>query len=223
MAHISNNIVTLLFADDSNLFIENKNLINLQQQVNSELPKLVEWLCTNRLSLNIKKTHLMIFRPKKTKDIPNIVIKIDNQILEIVKNTKFLGVIIDNGLTWKDHALMISKKIVKTIGILSLARRNLNQKTVIQLYYSFVYPYLNYCNLAWGNAPDTLWSIYRNQKIAIRIIANIPRISSSIAFCKTHKILRLPEIYTQAAGLFMYKYKSGLLPAIFTNFFYEEY
>ena len=91
---------------------------------------------------------------------------------------------------------------------------------MIQLYYAFVFPHLYYCNLAWGNAAETvLWPIYKNQKIALRIISSTPRRNSTIEFCKKHHIFRLPDIHNNAIGMFMYKYNRGLLPQIFLNFF----
>jgi hypothetical protein len=211
---------SLLFADDSNVFTSGPNLDPLQKNINLEMPKLVEWLSTNRLSLNIGKTHLMIFGAKKSLSNNNINIKINNQALEIVTHSKFLGIMIDNKLSWKEHALYTSKKLSKSIARLSLAKKYLNKTTMIQLYYSFIFPYLYYCNLAWGNAADTiLWPIFRNQKLALRIISNTPRRSSTIDFCKNNQIFRLPDIHKFAIGLFMFKYKQGLLPEIFSNFF----
>ena len=95
---------------------------------------------------------------------------------------------------------------------------------MLQLYYSFIYPYLHYCNLSWGNAPDIiLWPVLKNQKIALRIISNTPRRSSTLPYCKKHSILRLPEIYQNSVGIFMYKYQSGLLPEIFNDFFSKNH
>ena len=94
---------------------------------------------------------------------------------------------------------------------------------MLQLYYSFVFPYLHYCNLAWGNAHDsTLWPIFRNQKIALRIISNTPRRFSTIKFCKDNLVMRLPEIYQNSVGLFMFKFTHGLLPDIFSSFFIQN-
>ena len=59
-----------------------------------------------------------------------------------VSNTKLLGVIIDSKLNWSDHITYIKNKISKSIGILTKIRRFLNKKTVRNLYFSFVYPYL---------------------------------------------------------------------------------
>ena len=113
--------------------------------------------------------------------------------------------------------------MAKSIGILSLARQTLNRKTLIQIYYSFIYPYLLYCNLIWGKAADThLWPIFKLQKMAIRIIHNIPRRTSTIEYFHLSKILRVPEIHTFTIGMFMHSYKQGKLPSIFDNFFREN-
>ena len=140
--------------------------------------------------------------------------------LEQVKTTKFLGVILDSGLTWKPHIHSLSNKVAKSIGIISLARKTLSQKTLIQLYYSFVFPYLSYCTPIWGNTADSsLWPIYRLQKISIRIIGGISRGSSSRPFCKKFYILHLPEIYKLSIAIFMFKYHNSILPATFNNLF----
>ena len=100
-------------------------------------------------------------------------IKIDGEILEIIEETKCLGIIVDCEINWKKHIYYTSKKIAKAIGILSKTKQFLNKKTLLQMYYSFIYPYLIYGNIIWGNATAiTLWPIFKLQKIAIRIITN---------------------------------------------------
>jgi hypothetical protein len=71
------------------LFTDSPNLLELQTKINDEMPKLVDWLSANRLSLNIGTTHLMIFSPKKH-PTPNIEIYINGKALDIVTKTKFL-------------------------------------------------------------------------------------------------------------------------------------
>jgi hypothetical protein len=98
-------LTPVLFADDSNLVATGSNLQEIETNVNMELPKLLEWLKSNRLSLNIKKTHVMVFGNKNNKitkeNQPKIVI--DGETLEIVTETKFLGVYLDSALNWKKH------------------------------------------------------------------------------------------------------------------------
>ena len=65
IASVSSILLSTLFADDTTLFYSSKNLQELSDVVNNELSKMIEWLNANRLSLNIDKTHFMIFRPSK--------------------------------------------------------------------------------------------------------------------------------------------------------------
>ena len=140
------------FADDSNLFLNGKDIIQLEQELNEILANISEWLKVNKLSLNVKKTHYMIFSNKKAKERPSIQLKIDGETLSEVKKTKFLGVVIDNKLSWKDHVNYISGKIARGIGILIKARKFINKDALVTLYYSFIYPYLLYCNHIWGSS-----------------------------------------------------------------------
>jgi hypothetical protein len=217
---IFGNLNTILFADDSNLIVNGKSLAEIEQKINADIPLLTSWLQTNRLSLNLSKTHLMIFG-KKQKNQENLITTIiDGTKIDIADQTKFLGIILDNGLTWKYHLSQLSKKISKSIGILSKARRLLNKQTLTQLYYSFLYPYLTYCNIIWGNANDNLlWPIFRTQKRAIIIIGNIKRRESTKAMFLSLGILRLPDIYIFSVLLFVYKYKNNLLPPVFNSFY----
>jgi hypothetical protein len=223
LSPIFNHFQTILFADDSNLIVKGKTISEIEQKINLDIPLLTSWLQTNRLSLNVAKTHIMVFG-KKTKNEENTISTyIEGTQLEVVTHTKFLGVILDNGLTWKQHAFYLSNKISKSIGILSRARQFLNKSILRQLYYAFLYPYLTYCSLIWGHASDNiLWPIFRTQKRAIRIIENIKRRNSTKEAFKSHRLLRLPDIYKYSVLIFVYKYKNGLLPDIFNGFYIEN-
>ena len=98
-----------LFADDTNIVYADNNLKSLDDIVNLELRKLCDWLTTNKLTLNIKKTNFVIFCPAQRKLTfqPNITI-FDNDknkyiSLERKESVKYLGIFIDQNLTWKHH------------------------------------------------------------------------------------------------------------------------
>jgi hypothetical protein len=163
---------------------------------------------------------LLSSAPPRKLNSHDINIQIEGWTLEIVKTTKFLGLILDSGLSWKNHIQHITTKIAKSIGILSLAKQTLTQKSLIQLYYAFVFPY---CTVIWGkNHDSTIWPIFRLQKNSLRIIGNIPRRQSLKPFCKTQKLLRFPDIYTYSVCIFMYYYTNSLLPDTFKNLFHEN-
>ena len=75
----------------------------------------------------------------------------DGITLERGTITKFLGVFIDENITWKYHINKISAKICKSISILYRARLIILRKQLNQLYFSFVHSYLRYENIAWGS------------------------------------------------------------------------
>ena len=88
-----------------------------------------------------------------------------------VKYTKYLGIYIDEELSWKYHINHIASKISKMTGIMAKARYHLTSKILLTLYHIMIYPYLNYCNIIWGSTyPTRLHSIYKIQKKIVRIM-----------------------------------------------------
>ena len=154
----------------------NSNFDRLITVVNAELEILADWFKASRLSLNIKKTNYMLFGHKKPPPdsvfSSNFCLKIDNQSISAVNETKFLGVVIDQKLTWSNHINYISAKVSKSLFILNRLVNKFNMKSLLSIYYSLVYPHLNYCNLIWGNASKSLiHDLFLLQKRAIRIVS----------------------------------------------------
>ena len=114
--------------------------------MNVEMAKVIEWLRINKLSLNLKKTHFMLFRRRRARISLDTDLVIDGVKIDMVNKTKFLGVIIDPHLTFSSHILYIKGKVARGVGILNKCKRYLDASTLTTLYYSFLYPYLNYCN-----------------------------------------------------------------------------
>ena len=104
------------------MFMSSKDVHSLQTVINKELTLVSKWLKVNKLSLNIKKTHFMIFS-NKSDVCGQIDIRIDGEPIQAVGKTKFLGVIIDKNLTWKDHVLCVSFKIARGLGMIIKARK----------------------------------------------------------------------------------------------------
>ena len=195
----------VLFADDSNLFISDKNPNHVQQMINDELKDIVIWLRVNKLSLNIYKTHYMLFSNKNIAQ-PNITIEIDNQPITCVTKTKCLGVIIDNKLSWKEHISHVCGNAAKGVGIISKVRKYVNKSTLLELYYSFIYPYLTYCNHVWGLSCNSYMNaLVKLQKRAVRIISGVhPRTPTDPLFTNL-KLLKCDEINKFLIGRFMYR------------------
>ena len=119
---VCKNIIPVLFADDTNLFSSGLDATGIQDGVNHDLAIITEWLKANKLSLNIKKTHYMCFSAKN-KVKPDISFKIDGEIIAEVTSSKFLGVIIDDKLNWKDHVSFVCRKVARGLGIIIKVRK----------------------------------------------------------------------------------------------------
>ena len=170
LANICRNTLPFLFADDTNLFISGSNLPQIEEMLNQELQKISLWLKVNKLSLNIKKTHYMLFTNKRSTK-PCISVDIDGHSIDAVEYTRFLGIDIDNKLNWKKHIAYISGKLSRGIGIILKARKILNSDAPKTMYYTFIYPFFSYCNHVCGNAHDfNLYPLVMLQKRIIRII-----------------------------------------------------
>ena len=220
LASICNQIFPVMYADDSNLFVEGSDITVLQNIMNRELIKVSRWLKLNKLSLNIDKTHFMIFkrRRKLVESVPDIYI--DANSIHQVSKTKFLGVYIDENLSWHAHINYISGKISRGIGVLKKAKRYLNNTTLHLLYYTFIYPYLGYCNIVWGNTYSTYLSkLQILQTKIVRLIANLGfRAHTSDSFKKL-RILKCRNIHNYQLGQFIYKPKNNEFPPLFNYLF----
>ena len=142
----------IIFADVTNILFSHRDPEKLEKFINNELKKISNWFKFNKLSLNIDKTNFMIFKNKHS-DKPdlNFKIEIDDKNIDKVEVTKFLGILIDNNLSWKSHTSHISKIVSKYNGIIRKIRPYLHQDSLLSLYNTLVLPYLSYCTLAWGD------------------------------------------------------------------------
>ena len=89
----------------------------------------------------------MVFRPRQRRQTLDLSIKIDKNDIECVKETVFLGVILDEHLSWKPHILNVSRKISKSIGIIYKSSFCLPKTSLRSLYYSLVWGSTYHSNL----------------------------------------------------------------------------
>jgi hypothetical protein len=220
IVNVSKIIFPILFADDTNVFVSGKVIKDMIKIINVELEKLSIWLSANRLSLNVKKTHSMLFRNKQKAYQCLNEIKIMGNAIENVSQTKFLGVILDCHLDFSKHISYIKGKIAKGIGIICKAKVFVNKNTLINLYNSFILPYLNYCNEIWGSTYNChLDCIFKLQKRVVRIITSSTTLQNSDELFSKLKLLKLSQLYVYNIGIFMFKFYHNLLPQIFNDIF----
>ena len=164
-------ISVILFADDTNVLYSHTCLKTLNEILQIERKKITNWLNVNKLSLNTTKTKFILFRSGNKKSKHDLNISINEENIKQVKNITFLGFVIDEFLTWRDHIDMISKKIIKCAAIISRIRHFTNLNSLKLIYYALVYPYLTYGNLIWGNAYKShIQKLVNIQKKVVRLM-----------------------------------------------------
>ena len=148
-----------IFADDTNVFASARDLKTLEKIVNSELKKVKIWCDVNRLSINFSKTNFMIIKsPKKKDDQVNVNIESADgtiNVLQRKQKIKYLGVLLDETMSFNHHISYICTRIARNNGIMSKLRHYLTLSQMKQMYYSLIYPYISYAILAWGSAYKT--------------------------------------------------------------------
>ena len=138
------------------MFYSNKNLKELEQIINEELKKVSDWLDVNKLSLNVTKSNFVMFHSPEKKISFSLNIYVNDKLLQERACIKYLGVMIDTNLRWKEHVNYLSKKIKRSIGLLSKIRYYVDLSCLFKLYYTLVYPFLIYGLVAWGNTYQTI-------------------------------------------------------------------
>ena len=165
----------------------------------------------------------MVFKPRQKRSICNIRINIDNQNIVKVKQTDFLGVILDENLNWKSEISHVANKVAKSIGIISRCSFFLPKSSLRMLYYSLIYPYFCYCNIVWASTYKTnLRRLVILQKRIIRIINKSHFNAHTDPIFKDLGILKFNDIHLLQLGQFMYSCKNSFLPPKFNNNFSQS-
>ena len=136
----------ILFADDTCLLVTEDNSQTLRNTITDELNRLSIWCSAYKLTINLSKMSVLFIPPKLTMNSnfsPFRLSSNDNPINN-VSSTKYLGVFIDNILNFKEHILTLENKIARSVGILSKVRYNFPLKTLLQLYHALIHPLLTY-------------------------------------------------------------------------------
>ena len=161
----------ILFADYTNITYSETDIVSLTRIAITELNLISTWILANKLSLNVEKTQFLVFAGNKSCNV-NISIELCNKIMHISFSIRYLGKLIKQQLVWLDHISHIQSKLSKSSGIPHILKHLLLLDTLTTLFYTLIYPYLQYYNVVWEMADkSTTNSLLLLQKRITRIIA----------------------------------------------------
>ena len=171
IAASSSKLSFYLFADDTTIFFSHKDLDTVEKTLNDELIHVSDWLVANKLSLNVKKSNVLLFRGKNSKISRNINIVINGTQAEEKQDAKYLGVMLDNKLSYSCHIKHVKAKITKGNAILYKIRKYVPNSSLVNSYHAFIHSHINYGLNVWGQASKTqLAQVERQQRKSIRIM-----------------------------------------------------
>jgi len=202
-----------LFADDTTIQCSGDEMQELFNIFNKELTKISDWFSSNHLSVHPGKTKFIIFGHKGP--TPNL--NLNGHTLERIweggetKSFKFLGLLIDEGLTWKHHANYIHQKMNKTMFHLIRLRQQLSQQHKILIFNSLLKPHMEYGLQVWGHTKYTI-NIEKTLKKALRIITGKNKYAHSEPLFKTNNILKFNDLYKLKVLGSLHAMKNGDTP-----------
>ena len=166
--------------------------------------------------INLTKTNYIVFHTNycNNKDIlNNVTLSIESVPMNKVNTVNFLGVHIQSNMSWDVHITNVSNKVSKCIGILYKLKHVLPQSTLLLLYNTFLYPYLNYCIIVWGNHNKTRMDLlHKLQKKALRICTGSHYLSHSAPIFKELNTLNIFDIYTYNIAILGFYFFKNMLP-----------
>ena len=200
-----------LFADDTCLFLSHKDVNVIQSTLDTELPKVNDWLVANKLSLNTKKTKAMVFRHKNKSPKPLVKIMLNGIHIEEVSSMKYLGIILDHKLTFKEHTDHIKNKIIKANRLLARICHFVKEKELKSFYYAHIHSHIVYGSIIWGGAaPSYLNNIQRLQEKSFRLMT-FSKSAIIDPMLKQIDILSVKKTLSLARSCFVWKIAHGFL------------
>ena len=185
-----------MYADDTSSSTLVRGSRDIEAKVLPDLIKITDWLIANKRSLNAFK----IGATQVLSRIGNLLaVRVNGELIRRVYKSKYLGLIVDDKLSWKDHTDLISSKIRRNIGVMKRVRENVPGEILILLYRTLSEPYLRYCNTTWGYCGVTLLNrLQALQNRAARLIkglkyaeADYPKILSELGILNVEQLVRL--------------------------------
>ena len=147
-------------------------LKKINQIINFDLKNIVHWLRANRIALNTTKTEIVLFKSPKKLISRKLNFRISGQKIKMKHSAKYLGLIIDESLTWKDHFDILRAKLERSIGLLAKLRYYTSPNLLRTVYFAIFDSYMRYGCQVWGQHNNSNTNeIAKLQDKALRIIS----------------------------------------------------
>ena len=177
---------------------------------------LAKWLNINKISLNVKKTEMVIFKAKRKKFNDTVKIKLSGKRIYATASVRHLGVKIDQHLTWQHHINDLSVKLNRANALLFKIRKFVDDKILRSIYFAIFETNLNYSSLVWAQNYNAINRLVILQKKGLRIMNYQPRKSHTSSLFRKAAVLKFKD---KINFKFISKSINYLLPSLFNDWF----
>ena len=207
--HIRRIANPVLFADDTSIIITHNSTQEYQNIISQVTSETLKWCQANLLTLNLTKTHFLQFQTKN-KIVPKTQLAASNTIITNVNSTKFLGIIIDCSISWKEQISELTSKLNKACYAIRAIKPLLSLHVLRTVYFAYFHSIMTYGIVFWGNSHLSS-TIFKIQKRALRIMTNKSKRESCRPIYNQLQILTLPSQYIFSLLIFVVKNKDLFL------------
>lgn len=204
-----------LFADDTLIYVIGKDIDIITDTLNKVLEHVCKWLTKNNLCLNTEKSKFMILSNRycPTYNI-NSTVSINQQNIQRVTEFKYLGIVIDQHLTFSSHANYVIKKVSKKVYFLNRISYFLSEWSKLLVYKTIIAPHFVYCStISFMFNNDELYNLQKIQNRAVRSILNCNSHTSIRFMLSQVDVLSVKQIIMLNVLIFLFKMLNNMLPA----------
>lgn len=206
-----------LFADDTAVAVPHRNAEWAIATMNNELSNVYDWLCGNKLKLNIMKTKYMIIGNKNTSGLHGSIY-INNEQIERVSEVKYLGIVIDEKLNFSRNCEYIEKKVAKKIGFMKRSCKFLMREYKVTVYRTIVEPHFTYCaSIIFLCTITDMNNLQKLQNRAMRFILRRSWDARTKDMLEELKWLSVYQSSLYYTLILVFKMRNNLLPSYLSN------
>jgi len=215
---------TILFADDTTFIHSAKDIDTLTYETNIELKAIQNWFTQNALTVHPAKSNYLIFNNKRISTKPRLILNDTeiNQCGELLKQKSitYVGIEIDDQLSWKYHKQKVLNKLRSNHYLISSNKQQLPTKMLITLYNAIIRPHIEYGLILWGHTNTKKIEIM--QRNIIRSVNNLHRAAHTNFYFLNNKILKFKDLLSLNCLKLVTKFKNDKLPAGISGLFEEK-
>ena len=169
---LNSNCTCNIFADDVVIYTTGNNIQDINESLQANIDSISAWYECNRLLINPDKTKVMLLKSCRSKSVDRLNVTIKDTRLDQVNRVRYLGVEVDENLTWDCHVRNVCRSVAYKLHSLSRLRLTLNTRLLNTLYKTTIQPCIDYASSTWGNCSVTSrQALFRLHKRAARIVA----------------------------------------------------